>query len=101
MTPNNIHVGTTSSVSSLSSWTLNQIANFQVHSNSFQQFPTIKYNNSHFILGGCYSLIETKDRVEKKIPIVVMMGTGRAADLIGTAKELLVKSYDGNVSDSR
>ena len=39
--------------------------------------------------GGLSSLIEAGERVKKKIPIVVMNGTGRAADLIGHARHLL------------
>ena len=41
------------------------------------------------LAGGLSSLIEAGERVKNKIPIVVMNGTGRAADLIGNARKLL------------
>ena len=49
------------------------------------------YNKT--IAGGLSSLIETAERIKCKIPVVVMSGTGRAADLIGTAK-IMMQKYD-------
>ena len=42
-------------------------------------------------------MIEAGTRVRNKIPIVVMKGTGRASDLIGTATALLEEGKYGDL----
>ena len=58
----------------------------------------IMVSNYLIVSGGLQSLIETAKRIKSKIPVVVMGGTGKAADLIGSAK-ILIQKYE-SVEDS-
>ena len=47
------------------------------------------------------SLIEAGTRIENDIAVIVMKGTGRASDLIGTATDLLKEGKYGDLDSQR
>ena len=63
------------------------------HSATINYLKIIMVSKYLIASGGLSSLIDTAERIKSKIPVVVMSGTGRAADLIGSAK-ILIQKYE-------
>ncbi|XP_063677465.1 transient receptor potential cation channel subfamily M member-like 2 isoform X3 [Bolinopsis microptera] len=71
------------------SYHVNKMCDFKINLEKELKEATKSNLITILIEGGLSSLIEAGERVKNKIPIVVMNGTGRAADLIGNARQLL------------